>query len=82
MRASIGYRILLRFKAFSLEDEADYLSISGTNTFDPIVSYTGQVLPPDIESPDNVLYIRFETDASIGDTGFLVVVSQTQALGK
>ena len=80
--APYSYRVYLNFRAFSLEPNADYLTVTGTEESYPLVSYTGDQLPPDIESPSNYLFVMFETDRSVGYTGFLVSVSLTLPLGE
>ncbi|XP_072025794.1 uncharacterized protein [Amphiura filiformis] len=79
---NLGYRVLVEFDTFALEEDYDFLTITGTNQFYPSVSYSGYSLPPDIESPSNFLSIWFETDASVGDAGFSLTVSRIQPLGR
>ncbi len=78
---SLGYHVFVEFNDFALEQDYDFLTISGSNQFYPAVSYSGYSLPPNIESPSNFLIIWFETDDSIGDIGFSLRVSKVLPMG-
>ncbi len=67
-----GSNLQLNFSAFDLEWNYDYLTIyDGTTTAAPLIgSYTGNVLPPVINSTSGNLFLVFSSDWSIIAPGF------------
>ena len=66
-----------------LERYNDNLYIGSTPFSDDSLRYTGQRLPPDIVSEEEILYITFETDFSYRSRGFnarLSVIETTEGM--
>lgn len=77
---------LYRFNTFSLEASSscryDYVAVyDGPDSLAPLMGrFCGTVIPPDIRSSTNNLFIIFSTDATVSGVGWRATYSQT--LGK
>lgn len=78
-------RVLLlhRFNTFHLEASSacnfDYVAVyDGQNTLAPFLGrFCGAVLPPDLRSSNNNLFLVFVTDSSVNGIGWRATYSQT-----
>ncbi|KAG7219563.1 hypothetical protein INR49_018990 [Caranx melampygus] len=75
--------IKLRFNTFHLEASSscryDYVAVyDGQDTLAPLLGrFCGTVLPPDLLSSSNQLFIVFRTDASVSGVGWRATYSET-----
>ncbi|XP_015260854.1 PREDICTED: cubilin-like, partial [Cyprinodon variegatus] len=73
----------LKFNTFSLEASSschyDYVAVyDGPDTLAPLLGrFCGTVLPPDLRSSANHLFLVFRTDATVGGIGWRATYSQT-----
>lgn len=69
-----GNKITLTFEYFETETNDDYVSIfDGGSSEAPLINtFSGNQLPPQIESSDNQLFIKFSSDWSITKEGWKV----------
>ncbi|XP_071062991.1 LOW QUALITY PROTEIN: cubilin [Pseudochaenichthys georgianus] len=73
----------LKFNTFHLESSSscryDYVAVyDGQDTLAPLLGqFCGAVLPPNLRSSSNQLFIVFSTDASVNGIGWRAVYSQT-----
>ncbi|XP_037612385.1 cubilin [Sebastes umbrosus] len=73
----------LKFNTFHLEASSscryDYVAVyDGQDTLAPLLGkFCGRVLPPDLRSSTNQLFIVFRTDASVNGIGWRAVYSET-----
>jgi PKD repeat protein len=67
-----GTNLQLTFSQFDIENSYDFLTIyDGINSSAPMIgSYTGNTLPPVINSASGKLYLEFSSDWSIAYSGF------------
>lgn len=76
---SEGYNVIVTFQEFSLESGFDFLKIGfgadPTNHSTRLVTLTGASLPEDVVSATNEMWLRFTSDFSVTDKGFLIDVS-------
>ena len=73
-----GFQIVASFQAFDLESGYDTLTIgSGLNpevVSSQLVKLSGYLLPDDVISLNNELWLDFVSDHSVGRTGFWVEI--------
>ncbi|KAF0028409.1 hypothetical protein F2P81_019496 [Scophthalmus maximus] len=78
-----GKVVDLKFNTFHLEASSscryDYVAVyDGPDTLSPLMGkFCGAVLPPNLRSSANQLFIVFRTDASVGGIGWRAVYSET-----
>ncbi|MBN2215340.1 MAG: right-handed parallel beta-helix repeat-containing protein [Bacteroidales bacterium] len=67
-----GKQIILEFEKFDLEEEYDWIRVyDGNYSSSPLIgTYTGNILPENIKSSGNVLYIHFHSDNSVTKSGW------------
>lgn len=71
----MGYRVGLTITDFALEPYFDYLSIGSeldTTSEEYLAQLTGNALelPLTLTSPENILFLQFETDEAVTDRGY------------
>ena len=75
--------ITLKFRAFSLENNVDFLSIYEgiDNTGNLLGTFTGFTLPDDITVASGAIYMQFSSDVSINYSGFAIDWTTAQSEG-
>ncbi|VDI37112.1 Hypothetical predicted protein [Mytilus galloprovincialis] len=69
-----NYRLVLKFKAFNMESNCDFLKIYDRQDGIQLYSLTGYLIPDDIWSNANYLFITFTSDDSSTSLGFSIDV--------
>ncbi|VDI83004.1 Hypothetical predicted protein [Mytilus galloprovincialis] len=73
----INFQLVLKFTAFNLETNCDFLKIYDKQGGTELYSLTGNYLPDDVWSTDSTFFIQFTTDHSYTFTGFSIDVYKT-----
>ncbi|XP_063405905.1 CUB and sushi domain-containing protein 1-like [Mytilus trossulus] len=72
-----NFKLVLKFTAFNLETNFDFLKIYEREGGAELYSLTGQHPPDDIWSKDNGLFIKFTSDDSVTWLGFSMDIYKT-----
>ena len=73
IRTEARRKISVKFSDLSLEENYDFLHM-GTSRQPRMLSFTGRTLPLDVVFSENEIAVVFETDHSISDRGFSILV--------
>ncbi|XP_022097859.1 uncharacterized protein LOC110983163 [Acanthaster planci] len=78
--AEVGYRIVLSFEEFLLEESYDFLYCGDGDDFkSAFLTVTGDRFPLLVASTSNEMFLRFTSDGSIQKSGFELQVEQKPA---
>ncbi|XP_038052728.1 uncharacterized protein LOC119725396 [Patiria miniata] len=78
--AEVGYRIVLIFTEFLIEEGYDYFFCSnGVGFEDSIFEASGKYFPISLASSGNTMFAKFTSDLSVRKKGFLLNVEQKPA---
>ncbi|UII25370.1 M4 family metallopeptidase [Fulvivirga maritima] len=69
--------ITITFTEFDIEKDHDYVYIYGSNSVDPLFSFTGDDIPQVVTIPGSAAYILFSTDGETAGQGWSATYSST-----
>ncbi|CAL1576609.1 unnamed protein product [Knipowitschia caucasica] len=81
IRQPLGHVVTLNFQSFSMEHSScryDYVQVhDGSSSSSPLLGkFCGTDIPPRLQSTQGFMYVRFQTDASVTNMGFLADYGQ------